>query len=397
MTPLAGRLAACGLALTLLASCTACGALSTQPRVLVAEHAPAFPAGFPTPAKISARPVASAGSLGDVLDHALRAGDRIRFLGEFTADAPAQALGSRLWANWRVLGVEKVTSGPGWGGATKLSVRFRLPGERHDTHEDISVVTGSGRIDKADPDAPVELWALDDLAVHLRGDVVIVASTSVESRLWERWAGAARQAADRMTSLEGVTRDLWGGVLVVYLPHDRDAFRRVTGSTAEELDAVSAVTVSDSPGEPARVLLNPQQLVQIDNDPVSATTLLTHEAVHVVTHAGVDGIPRWVTEGLAETIATRYDASWETANANAVRRSVRSGLPHDPPHNDALLAAHPDTVEVAYAQSEVAVEALIDSFGEARVIAWARDWTAASRPDDATIQRLWLERLQRYR
>lgn len=93
---------------------------------------------------------------------------------------------------------------------------------------------------------------------------------------------------------------------------------------------------------------------------------LTHEYVHVVVrHIVKDKISWWLNEGLAETLSRNFDAGIQDLVRQAYANNT--AFPYADLEGHQLKKLSPDTLRLAYAQSQAAVNLLWTRFGQKKM------------------------------
>lgn len=166
-------------------------------------------------------------------------------------------------------------------------------------------------------------------------------------------AGSAGVAGQVMTEVEAgvaaVSTEVpydWDGRVVVYALGDPDFLSRldnVPGGDALALDAVT-FPVQARPGSretaATRFILNPRMLSQ---PPLSRGRLIRHELTHVALGDLQDGVPTWLTEGLAEYVSVQPLAPEQRAVSGPALTAARGApttLPGDENFNGPESQAH---------------------------------------------------------
>ncbi|MVA77344.1 hypothetical protein GC722_15135 [Auraticoccus sp. F435] len=302
------------------------------------------------------------------------AGDRAGFDAELsTADPGFAATADELFANLEQLGrvevelaTERAELRPGRAevlGQPAVVVRARAtwstagrprPDERLQGTVWLTWLVEDGRprlagtVDgPARPDAAVPHWWLEPVTVQRVGETSLLTGAGVDADAWRRrteQAVAAVAAAD----LDAARPEGPPPAVVVQVPSTSVVAGRVLGG---DLAGRAAVTVADPAGalpvvvDPAANLTGP-----------AWRFLLTHELVHVRTASPASRSPRWLVEGLAESVAREAQPDLAPVTAEQADDAARlSGLP-----DEEQLAAEPGA---AYLRCWVAVRLLQDRLG----------------------------------
>lgn len=175
-------------------------------------------------------------------------------------------------------------------------------------------------------------------------------------------AGSVDAAPDLLTSVEAGIAAVapqvpyeWSRTVVLYALSDPTflaGLDDVPGDDPEDLDAVAFPV-----GESTRFALNPRMLNQSGAE---LDRLVRHELTHVAVGTRDDGVPVWLSEGLAEYVAVRPLAPQDRRIPEAAVRAAEAGvsdLPDDETFNDSDSDAH-------YGISWWAVEYVADTYGD---------------------------------
>lgn len=291
----------------------------------------------PPPATTSevADPAAAADTLA-ALQAAVSAGDTSA-AADLGTDTPARDLLTAVVGNAEALGLSDVTlryvtetgrtsGADGWDGQVALtwrvdghdvaSARTELPVSFADHGASIAAIGGTG--------ARLPLWLSGPLAVERDGDVLVAAAGDAAQA--RRYLEAARRAVAQVRAVVPGP-----GGLVVEVPADAEGLQRTLDTEPGQYAAIAAVTASvdgsQAAGSPVHVFLN--RAVYDDLDPAAAQVVMTHEAVHALTHAvGARQAPLWLVEGFADYVALRDVDLPLTRTAGQVAAQVRKdGVP----------------------------------------------------------------------
>jgi len=190
-------------------------------------------------------------------------------------------------------------------------------------------------------------------------------------------------AVPRVTAVWGPG---WTQRVAVVVPADEAELGRLVTATGG-LESLAAVTVAGPVrGGTARgadrVVVSPAKLALLS--PAGRQVVLTHEAMHVATRAATTrSTPRWLSEGLADHVGYLGTGVPVGLAAQELRDDVRAGrLPAALPADADFRGDNPQ-VSSAYEQAWLAVELLVGTYGQDRVLALYRDVGARPGEDPA--------------
>jgi hypothetical protein len=159
--------------------------------------------------------------------------------------------------------------------------------------------------------------------------------------------------------------DEWGSQVVVYAlsdPRFLDGFDDLPGGDPEALDGVAfTVPGADDQTASTRFALSPSLLPRAGarRPDADLDRLVRHELAHVAVGAHDDGVPVWLSEGIAEWVSWQAlapaDRHVPAAALAAARRGIRT-MPSDESFNDADAAVH-------YALAWWVCEWLVQTYG----------------------------------
>ncbi len=178
-----------------------------------------------------------------------------------------------------------------------------------------------------------------------------------------------RSVEQGISAVSGVVPYDWSRSAVVYALSDDDFLSTLEpplGGDPERLDGLAFSLPAGPEGDQVastRIALHPRLLDQVG---VARDRLVRHELTHLAVGARADGVPLWLSEGLAEYVSVRPLAPEDRRVPQQVRRNARQGLITDLPEDDTF---NDDDYAVHYAVSWWASEFLATSFGEAGL--WA--------------------------
>lgn len=370
------------------------------------------------PAGETVRPAEAARALSELVE-AVEAGDA----GAARALAPADdpAAGDLLAAvvdNAQALRVDQlsmryvdVTGAPADGTWTAaVDVTWRFAGyDDNAARAEVAVtfsgdgsrvaVTGFGGGDRVAP-----LWLAGPVTVRRTPDVLVLVSDV--GRAADRVAG--RYLTLGRAAMPVVRRVLprWDGALVLEVPSTQDELDRTLAADAGEYAGIAAVTtapdLSNAPGAPAHVFLNPAELDRLRS--IGAQVVVSHEATHVATAAtSSQSVPQWLLEGFADYVSLRDVDLPVTRTAAQVIAQVReSGPPRALPGATEFDASR-GHAGAAYEAAWLACRVLADRGGESSLVHFYEQLDAgvpfarALRDDfgwtEAELLRAWRARL----
>ena len=313
----------------------------------------------------------AAAALAAALESAWRARDERAFV---AALASGTVRARAVWGSWLALSADVAAEG------AVLSVRWRAAGESRDTVDRVAV-RERGVLEP--PVGPRPVWFDHPVEVATRGGATVLGASGTDRAGLEAWADAASGAVGRLRDAAlSPWLERWEGTLVVVLPADALHLARLTG-VWQGLDATAAITVQHASDVPPRVVLNPAASAL---GVAERTSLLVHEGVHAITGSAARwDAPRWLAEGLAESVACAADADRAARNLALARGG--GGVPVIDP------ASAPDAS--AYARAQLAYDACVDAWGRDSVHGWASGRDVAPPPGDVEIEQAYAARLLR--
>ncbi|SDE54630.1 hypothetical protein [Auraticoccus monumenti] len=210
----------------------------------------------------------------------------------------------------------------------------------------------AGTVDGPDTaDGPTPSWWVEDVTVQQVGGATVVTGASPDPDLWRERVERALAAVEA-AGLDAARPTGPPPSVVVQVPSSRRLAERVAGSAAL-LEGAAAVTLVDVGGA-LPVLVDPAAGLSEE----SWVFLLTHELVHVRTASPGNGSPRWLVEGLAESVARKAQPELlGTSREQAAAAAEVGPLPTDEQLREEPYAA--------YLCSWVAVELLRQRLGHA--------------------------------
>lgn len=271
----------------------------------------------------------------------------------------------------REVGLRFVAEEPGiatgdpstWVGAVALDyvpqgesrVRFETAVEFLDTPDGVRFVAAGASVGPGVGRTPS--WWSGPLTVQSQGRTTVLAPDD------ER-AGTLLAQARRAVAQVNRVLPTWRGPLVLEMPTTVDALETALGATAGSYDGIAAVTttISEDPGAPVHVLLNPAVFGELGAG--AAQVVATHEATHVALGATRTSAPLWLLEGVADHVALRdSDLPVSDAAGQYLDRVREDGLPTTLPSEgdfDARQAGLGATYEAAW----LACRLIAEAYGE---------------------------------
>ncbi|MBK9157126.1 MAG: hypothetical protein IPM11_03190 [Micropruina sp.] len=311
--------------------------------------------------------------LGLRLTAALKSKDSAAFLALFDSSTHAQADGTRLFANLSKFASAELAAavpvkGDGELYSELIKTTWRVTadalGNEWAVKFSITGPEGSAKITSVVVATDTPLWARTDIDVVTEGDVTIVsdhAMASVVPRFTAAGAFALKAVAKQAF---GDLSSGWDGRLVLQIPGSSAVWEGVLGAAPGSLAAIGGVTSfagSDTRSE-AQVFINPVVARRAGVD--EANALITHEAVHVATGALHSPAPKWMTEGLAESVAAASVTPYTQRNKAVLREWFSTHpLPTDYP-SDAEFAADSKSLDAAYSLAQVAIDTSLSKTGK---------------------------------
>jgi len=351
------------------------------------------PAGRPAPQGAQGRPGATA--LADrtpavqaVLDGraaALLRRDRAAFLSSVDTEQPAYA--ARQAALFDDLAAVPVASwsyavdptgwqpdGAGWSTRVVLAVALTAVDTGPATSDQhLSFVRRGDRWLLGGQDdaagSPPAVWD-EGPVVAVRGTRSLVLGHPSNAPELARLAADVDAAVPRVTAVWGSG---WAQRVAVVVPADTAELYRLVRSGPT--DSLAAMTVAgrlrDGSRGDDRVVVNPPELARLDA--MGRRVVLTHELVHVASGAAAGSrTPAWLSEGLADHVGFLGAGLPVRDVAAELSGDVRAGrVPRDLPADAAF--ADVAGLSAVYEQAWLAVELLVRTYGQDRVLALYRD------------------------
>ena len=133
-----------------------------------------------------------------------------------------------------------------------------------------------------------------------------------------------------------------------------------------------------------RVLVNPANVARLG--PLGRQVVLTHEVTHVASRAATGPfVPSWLAEGLADHVGFLGSGVPVRLAAEELAVDVRAGrVPTALPSDRAFSGDNADLAQ-AYEGAWLAVELLVDRYGEARVLRFYRALGEVERGESAAV------------
>lgn len=210
-----------------------------------------------------------------------------------------------------------------------------------------------------------------------RPRVQITTDPEVSTAVGNALAAAADEAIDRVV-------EVWGpGSLPTEVPI-------IMAGTAErfgELSGISGTRVDDDvPAVLAEgvVIVHPQMGDRLDAD--GQALVMTHELTHLALERG-GTLPWWLSEGAAEYTAYYRGSDEPVPTVQTPAGEQRDAPPWPPPHPEAADLVGEGRLE-QYAGARMAVEFLVDRFGQEVIVAMITDVAGGAELDDTAAEHL---------
>jgi hypothetical protein len=192
---------------------------------------------------------------------------------------------------------------------------------------------------------------------------VLVAGSAAQADGYARLAEAAVPVVRRVLPR-------WRPRLVVEVPASAAALDGALAADPGEYANIAAVTTtvdgSLAPDAPVHVFVNPEVLGRLR--PQGAQVVMSHEAVHVATHAATSTLPLWLLEGFADYVALRDVDLPLTTTAGQVIREVRRHGPPDHLPGGPEFDTSTSHLGAAYESAWLACRLLAQRGGEAALV-----------------------------
>jgi hypothetical protein len=230
-------------------------------------------------------------------------------------------------------------------------------------------IAGVGGGDRVAP-----LWMAGPVTVRRTPDVLVLVSDT---------GAAAERVAERYLRLGRAARPVvrrvlprWDGGLVLEVPSTQAELDRTLAAEPGEYGGVAAVTaapdLSNAPGAPVHVFLNPAELDRLRS--LGAQVVVSHEATHVATDATSSGsVPQWLLEGFADYVSLRDVDLPETRAAAQVIAQVRESGPPRALPGATEFDASTGHAGAAYEAAWLACRVLADRGGEDALVRFYDD------------------------
>ena len=225
-----------------------------------------------------------------------------------------------------------------------------------------------------------ELWDGGPVSV-VRGARSLVLGHPGALPQLRRLASDVDAAVPRVTAVWGTG---WSQRVAVVMPADQAELGRLVTARGS-LSPIAALAVSGpvrggSARGGDRVLINPPNLALLGA--VGRRVVLTHEITHVAARSATGrATPSWLSEGLADHVGFLGTAVPVSQVAAELRTEVRAGrVPAQLPADSSFSGDDP-ALSSAYQQAWLAVELLVKTYGQPRVLALYRDLGARSGQD----------------
>ena len=232
------------------------------------------------------------------------------------------------------------------------------------------------------PRSDADLWDLTPVTVTDGARSVVITARD-RPAAGGGWSGGtlAAQADAAVRRVTAVWPGPWSRHVVLVGPADLGQLTRlVPAPPGPTLGGAWAQVAAVTTGPPAsawreadtdQIVLNPTTWGRLL--PVGQQVVLTHEATHVATRAVITRpLPDWLTEGFADYVAFRGTGlPASVVAADALASAAAAGVPQRLP-TDAELSGRAGPPDVAYQRSWLAVRAVADRWGQARMVDWFR-------------------------
>ncbi|MCW2758227.1 MAG: hypothetical protein JWO46_1973, partial [Nocardioidaceae bacterium] len=270
-------------------------------------------------------PPATPEQLLDDLAAAVRGHDRRRFMSLLGSDADFRGRQRRLFANLQRLPVAGLSFHQDQTGRVTRTLALG----HLDEHDEVApagftVGTENGRIVAVpDPSHPAtDPWDLTDVRAASDSRALVV--TDVADAGMAR--GLLRSVALGIADVAPVVALPWTRTAVVYAFRDADvlaSYARVPGATQEHLGALS-YPLDDPDGQRTgtRIALLPGIL---DAPVAEQALIIRHELTHAAVGTADDASPTWLSEGVAEYVATLAVPRSKRRIATEAVRSAEAG------------------------------------------------------------------------
>lgn len=215
-----------------------------------------------------------------------------------------------------------------------VSVAWRYAGFDHGTaHSDVRFVFENAgaqvRIAGIGGSGRTPVWMQGPVQVDRTSGTLVVAARDL-----------AHYAALARAAVPVVHRVLphWRSHLVVEVPGSQQGLdRALDADDADQYSQIAAVTATVDgtlgAGAPLHVFVNPRVFGSLKG--TGAQVVMSHEVVHVATHAATTRAPIWLVEGFADYVALRDVRLPITTTAGQIIREVRRhGAPTSLPGTD---------------------------------------------------------------
>ena len=297
---------------------------------------------------------APSAELAASLTRSLAERDAAAFADCFAPTTTAQRVAALWYANLTLFESASFTATGG-----TLTLAWTVPGDRAPLVQPVPARLGDwdGRELVLDLSAdPAPDWAVAPVVVDTSkaGSVILGADRPTDAR--RRFARALDDAAATLAATDlGSLGSAWNQRLVLDVVRDASAYAAAGGRP--DVDAA----VTSCAGEAVRIVVNP---VASGFEADELGPLVLHEGVHAETRACDAAYPRWVIEGLAESVtAAAYpavaSANRETATEWVAAHGLPDALPDDFGQDDAA------SQRAVYALAQLAVDATVAHLGRA--------------------------------
>ena len=267
---------------------------------------------------------------------------------------------------------------------TQAIVQYRLPidqvrvGRRADAV--FRYEGGRWRLVQLTPSGE-DLWDHEPVASARSGRVLVLGANG-DGRL----SGLASLADQVRTDVAAFWSAAWPKTAVVVLPSQADLLDPLLGTDSGSDQVAVTLWQSGLDGPVVRVMLNPTYYDEML--PLAREIVLRHEITHVAQDAlPQDGIPNWLSEGVAEYVGYRGTGISGSVIAARLYEQVRaSGAPERLPTGSAFsFTGDAGERRVAYESGWTFVQMLVDTYGERTIVPF---YAAVSKGEGTTAKRL---------
>lgn len=207
------------------------------------------------------------------------------------------------------------------------------------------------------------VWLTGAMSIRSADRVhVIAADAPATSRL-------LRQGTRAVEDVERVLPE-WTGNLVIEAPASVEGLNAALGVEPDQYASIAAVTSSADGSITARapfhVFLNPDVFDRLGGR--GAQVVLSHEATHVATGAGMSRAPKWLVEGFADYVALLHaDVPVAEASGQVLAQVRRDGPPRDLPSAEDLDPSA-NELGATYEEAWLACRFVAEQYGQEALV-----------------------------